>query len=117
MSLRPRRRNLVVWSSSAVPGGSWAWQPSRPRRFRWWLRTSALLAVIGVMRLARATRVRWEPLALGVGAALAVIGFMFPAAFVAFLLGLLILVVTLLKGIAIKGRSAGQAADCWQWHG
>ena len=46
-----------------------------------------------------------------------VIGFVLPAASVAFLLGLLVLVVTLLKGIATKGRAAGQAADCWQWRG
>jgi hypothetical protein len=106
-----------VWSSSSRPGGSWAWRPARSRRMRWWLRTSALLALLGVMRLARATRIRWEPVFLGVGAALAVVGFELPAASVTFLLGLLILVVTLAKGIAAKGRSAGQAADCWQWHG
>ena len=117
MRLRPRRRNLVVWSSSARPGGSWAWRPTRSRRIRWWLRTSALLAVLGVMRLARAARIRWEPVFLGVGAVLTVVGFEVPAASVTFLLGLLILVVTLVKGIAAKGRSAGQAADCWQWHG
>jgi hypothetical protein len=76
-----------------------------------------LLAVLGVMRLARAARIRWEPVFLGVGAVLTIVGFELPAASVTFLLGLLILVVTLVKGIAVKGRSAGQAADCWQWHG
>ena len=99
------------------PGGSWAWRPARSRRIRWWLRTSALLAVLGVMRLARATRIRWEPVFLGVGVVLTVVGFELPAASVTYLLGLLVLVVTLIKGIAAKGRSAGQAADCWQWHG
>jgi len=69
------------------------------------------------MRLARATRARWEPVSLGVGTVLAVIGFLLPAAFVAFLLGLLILVAALLKGIAVKGRGAGPAADCWDWRG
>jgi hypothetical protein len=54
---------------------------------------------------------------LGVGTVLAVIGFLLPAAFVAFLLGLLILVAALLKGIAVKGRGAGPAADCWDWRG
>jgi hypothetical protein len=54
---------------------------------------------------------------LGVGTVLAVIGFAVPAAFVAFLLGVLVLVVTLLMGVATKGRGAGQAADCWQWRG
>ena len=102
-----------MWSSSGAPGESWAWRPARPRRIRWWLRTSALLAVIGVVRLARAVRARWEPVSLGIGAALAVIGFAVPAASVAFLLGIMVLVVALLKGVATKG----QAADCSQWRG
>jgi uncharacterized membrane protein YdcZ (DUF606 family) len=117
MRLRPRRGNLVLWSSSGTPDGSWAWRPARRRRIRWWLRTGMLLVLIGVMRLARGTRARWEPVSLVAGAALAMIGFMVPAAAVAFFLGLLVLVVTLLKGIATKGRAAGQAADCWQWRG
>jgi hypothetical protein len=118
MRLRPRRGNLVIWSSSGVPGGrSWAWRPARRRRIRWWLRTGALLALIGVVRLARTARARWEPVSLVAGATLTVIGFALPAASVAYLLGLLVLVVTLLKGIATKGRAAGQAADCWQWRG
>lgn len=116
MRLRPRRGSLVLWSSSGVRG-SWAWRPGRPRRVRWWLRTSTLLAVIGLRRLARAMRRRWEPVFLAVGAALMVTGFMLPAAAAAYLIGMLVLVVTLLKGIASKGRSTGQAADCWLWRG
>jgi hypothetical protein len=116
MRLRPRRRKLVIWSSSGFPGGgSWAWRPARRRRIRWWLRTGALLALVGVMRLARTVRTHWEPVSLVVGATLTVIGFEVPAASVAFLIGLLVMVVALLKGIATKGRAAGQAADCWQW--
>jgi hypothetical protein len=111
MRLRPHRRNLVVWSSSGVKGGSWAWRPARPRRIRWWLRTSALLTVIGIVRLARTVRARWEPVSLGVGVVLAATGFAVPAASVAFLIGIMILVVALLKGVATKG----QAADCCQW--
>jgi hypothetical protein len=117
MRLRPRSGNLVLWSSSSAPGGSWAWRPARSRWIRWWLRTGTLLALIGVMRLARTMRARWEPVSLVAGAGLTVFGFMVPAAFVAYLLGLLVLVVALLKGVATKGRAAGQAADCWQWHG
>src|SRR5271155_4840142 len=65
MRLRPRRGNLVIWSSSSVPNsGSWAWRPARPRRIRWLLRTGTLLALIGLMRLARATRTHWEPVSL-----------------------------------------------------
>jgi hypothetical protein len=118
MRLRPRRGNIVIWSSSGVmDGGSWAWRPARPRRIRWWLRTGTLLALIGIVRLARMARVCWEPVSLGAGAVLMLIGFAVPAAFVAFFLGMLVLVVALLKGIASKGRAAGQAADCWQWRG
>ena len=65
----------------------------------------------------RGARTRWEPVFLGAGALLMIIGFMLPAAFVTFFLGMLVLLVTLLKGIASKGRPAGQAADCWQWRG
>jgi hypothetical protein len=118
MALRPRRQNVVIWSSSGVPDtGSWAWRPARPRRIRWWLRTGTMLALIGLVRLARTTRTRWEPVSLVAGAALMVIGFELPAASVAFLLGIGVLVVTLLRAIATKGRGAGQAADCWQWRG
>ena len=117
MRLGPRRGNLVVWTSSDVPGRSWAWRPGRSRRIRWWLRTGALLAIIGVVRLARITRARWEPVSLGAGALLMVIGFALPAAFVTFFLGMLVLLVTLLKGVATKDRPTGQAADCWQWRG
>jgi hypothetical protein len=117
MRLRPRRGNLVVWSSSGVSGRSWAWRPARPRRIRWLLRTGSLLALIGVVRLARTMRARWEPVSLIAGGALMVIGFAVPAASLAFLLGMMILVIALLRGVATKGRAAGQAADCWQWRG
>ncbi len=110
MRLRPRRRNLVVWSSAAVPAGR-SRGPGRPRgtrparasRIRWWLRTGALLMIIGTLRLARTARARWEPLSLLAGALLTVIGLMLPAAG-AFFLGLLVLIVTLLKGITEQGR-------------
>jgi hypothetical protein len=118
MRLRPRRGNFVVWSSSGVPGGrSSARRPTRPRRLRWWLRTGTLLALIGVMRLARAARVHWEPVFLVVGGLLMVIGFLLPVVSVAYLLGMLVLVIALLAGIKTKGRAAGRAADCWQWRG
>jgi hypothetical protein len=65
----------------------------------------------------RGARTRWEPVSLGAGALLMIIGFVLPAAFVTFFLGMLVLVVTLLRGIATKGRASGQAGDCWQWRG
>ena len=118
MRLRPHRRNLVIWRSSAVStsksSGVWALRgtrPSRSKRIRWWLRTGALLAVVGVLRLARNTRARWEPVSLLAGALLMVIGFMLPAFAGAFLLGVLVLTVTLLKGIKDQRRGHDSAGE------
>jgi hypothetical protein len=118
MRLRPQRRNLVVWSSSAIVAGGFASRgrarAARIRRIRWRLRVIALLAVIGVRRLARTSRTRWEPVSLSAGALLMVTGFLLSAAG-AFFAGLLVLIVALLKGIASNGRSVIQSADCWRW--
>ena len=112
MRLRPRRRNFVVWSSSAIPAGRSlglgrprAARPGRIRRIRWCLRTSALLVIIGIMRLHRAARTRWEPLSLLVGALLILSGLLLPAAAGTFVLGLLVMIVTLLKGIGEQRRT------------
>ena len=114
MRLRPRRRNLVVWSSTAVavgrsggvshPRGA---RPARMRRIRWWFRTGALLVVLGALRLARTARVRWEPVSLLVGALITAAGFAIPAVGWAFLLGLLVLIGTLLVGINGQRRQRG----------
>lgn len=69
MRLRPRRRNLVVWSQSAGSAGSYRarrfTRPTRTRGVRGLIRTGALLSVVGLMPLARAVRVRWRPLLAG----------------------------------------------------
>jgi hypothetical protein len=76
MSLRPHRRPLVVWSSSAGPADRHsAWrieQPRRSRRFYRWIRNGALLAVIGVVNLVTIAWGRW----LLAGAVLTVVGVM-----------------------------------------
>src|ERR1700749_249168 len=66
MRQRSHRRNLVVWSQSAGSVGRYG-VPSftRRRRIRRWIRTGALLAVVGLMPLARAVRARWRPLLAG----------------------------------------------------
>jgi hypothetical protein len=70
MRLRPRRRNLVVWSSH--PGAAAGYgmprftQPMRPRRLRPCIRACALLTVIGLLGLARGVRARWRPVLAGV---------------------------------------------------
>jgi hypothetical protein len=114
MRLRPHRRNLVVWSSSAVPvgrsGDLRGPRTARARRIRWWLRTWALLMIIGVLRLARTTRTRWEPVSILVGTLLMLVGFTLPAvAAWAFLPGLLVLIVALLKGIRPQERGRDPA--------
>lgn len=108
MSLRPRRQNIVIWSSSAVPVSTSgdlrrSTRPSRVRRIRWWLRTGALLMIIGMLRLARTTRACWEPVSLLAGLLLTTAGLMMPAVG-PFLLGLLVLIVTLLRGIREQRR-------------
>jgi hypothetical protein len=66
MRPRPHRRNLVVWSQSARSVGRYSAPPlTRTRRIRRWIRTGALLTVVGLMPLARAVRARWRPLLAG----------------------------------------------------
>jgi hypothetical protein len=59
--------------------------------------------VLGVLRLARTARVRWEPVSLLAGVLIAVTGFALRAGGV-FMLGVLVLIVTLLKGINAQQR-------------
>ncbi len=64
MMLRLHRRNLVIWSTSVGPADRYrAPRLTRPARTRWiprFIRTGALLVVIGLMRLARMVRTRWQ---------------------------------------------------------
>lgn len=88
-----RRRNLVVWSSSGRYAHPAMTRRARPRRFRGPLRTVALLAVIGLIRLARVVRARWR-LALGLsGAVLTATGVMLSSAAV-LVPGIVVLLVT-----------------------
>ncbi len=66
MRLRPHRRNLVVWSQSASSAGRFG-APSfmRTRRIRRWIRTAALLTIIGLMPFPRAVRGRWRTVLAG----------------------------------------------------
>lgn len=66
MTLRPHRRNLVVWNQSVGSAGRFGAAPStRTRRIRRRIRAVALLAVVGLMRVARAVGSRWRPLLAG----------------------------------------------------
>jgi hypothetical protein len=69
MRLRPRRRNLVVWSQSAGPadrhGGLRFTASARTARGRGWIRRGLLVSVAGLMRLARSVLPYWRPLTIG----------------------------------------------------
>jgi hypothetical protein len=101
MRPRLRRQNLVVWTSSARHAGRYgAPRLARPRRIRRWIRTGAQLAVIGLMRLARAVRTRRGARLLLTGAALTVTGLMLPYGLpngVTFIVGILVF----LRGVAV----------------
>jgi hypothetical protein len=111
MRMRSRRRNLVVWNPSLGAADRYGAQSSmritRPRRISWWLRTGALLSVIGIRRLARTLRTRWRSMFAVTGAGLMVVGFELSSAS-AFVPGLLLLLFALLTG---GGASHCRAAD------
>jgi len=78
MRSRAHQRSLVVWKSSVswadMHGAPGLMQFAHTRRIHRFVRTSAVLTVIGLMRLARAVGPRWRPL-LG-GGVLTVAGLM-----------------------------------------
>jgi hypothetical protein len=78
MSLPPHRRTVVVWSSSSGRTARHRVQEiarsTRPGRIRWWLRTGALLMIIGVMRLARTAAKYPRPALSLAGTVITVIG-------------------------------------------
>ena len=63
MTLRPHR-NLVVWSQPVGPADRYGalrlTRLTRTRRIRRGIRTGTLLIIVGLMRLARAVRIRWR---------------------------------------------------------
>jgi len=69
MRRRAHRRNPVVWSPSVGPahrgGAPGVTRLARTRRIRRCFRIGALLAVIGLVHLARVVRPRWRPLLAG----------------------------------------------------
>lgn len=105
MRPRSRRRDLVVWSSSAGPAARRDTRACpRTTRIRRQVRTCALLALIGLIRLARAVPARRLLLA---GAALTVAGIVLPAGVIV-ITGMLILlrVVAVTLGVSEPRRAA-----------
>jgi hypothetical protein len=119
MRMRPHRRSLMVWSSPGSPAGrigAPAFTPRRPGPIRRWLRTGALLTVIGIARLAHVMQAHWRFALTVTGAPLVVIGVMLPSGW-AFLGGLLALLLALLGGAeSCCCRAAGQMTGA-RWQG
>ena len=66
MSLRPHRRDLVVWTQSdRAYRASRATRPARFWRLRRRIRIVFLLTAVSLLPLARAVRARWRPLLAG----------------------------------------------------
>ena len=95
--MRTHRQNLVVWTSSARPGSPRFTRHRRLRRTRRWIRTGTLLAMLGVLHLVRAVRVRRGARLLLAGAVLTVVGLTLPSG-VTFICGMLVL----LRGVAVS---------------
>jgi hypothetical protein len=99
MRRRSHRRNLVVWNASAGPAGRYSAprfrRLTRTRRIHRWIRTGALFALIGLMRLPHAVRTRWRPMLLLAGGVLMVAGIVLSSG-VTFISGLLVLLPTAL---------------------
>ena len=107
MRMRLVRRNEAAWHPSAGlanPYGAPRYpRRARARRVRWWLRTGAWLAVIGVTRLTRAVQCRWPLMFLVTGVLLMVIGLLLRST-VAFIVGMLV------AGSSANGRSQSPEA-------
>jgi hypothetical protein len=117
--MRPRwhRKNLVVRSSSAGPSGWPGVTGRRPtrrirrRELRRRIRTGALVAAIGLIRLARIARARPGLAFLVAGALLLVAGNIMPNG-AAFIAGMMIFLrgAAVLLGVSEPRRPGGQRA-------
>jgi hypothetical protein len=96
MRLRSHRQNLVLWGSSGGPAGGYG-APGLARHVRTRrIRTGALLAVIGLMRVAQSVRTRRGAGLLVAGAVLTVAGIIVPSGVIR-ISGMLVL----LRGVAV----------------
>ena len=119
MGMRSHRRNLMVWSPPGGRADRYGFPTisrlSRSRRIRWWFRTSALLAVIGVTRLAHGMRARWRSVFSVTGAALIVVGVVLPSG-AALVAGILVVLIALLKGAEPSHCRAAAQMTGVHWH-
>jgi len=98
MRLGSHPRNLIVWTSTAGSadrnGAPSFRRPARSWRVHRWIRTGALFAIIGLMRLPRVTRTRWRLMLLLAAGAFTVAGFMLSSGLI-LIPGVLVLLLTL----------------------
>lgn len=111
MRWRSHPPGLVVWSSRGTPEPP---RRVRPGRIRRRLRTGALLALVGLVWLARTARSRWQRTVGLTGGALAMIGVTLPSGAV-LVAGIVVLLVTLLLPSDPDSRSGRDAGwpRCW----
>jgi hypothetical protein len=119
MRMRSHRRSLMIRTPSGgrtdrygVPAFT---RLARHRPIRWWFRTGALLAVIGITRLARTMRARWRSMFLVAGALLVITGVTLSSAG-AFVPGLLVLLVGLARGAERSHCRAADQVTGAHWH-
>ena len=119
---RSPRRPLTLLSTRAVPapGVQPCARAARRRRFRF-ARTGVLLAVIGVVRLARTARSRWRISLACCGVLLEVLGHSVlagPARGAVDLLGLVVVMIAVLKSEGpVEARRQALPQTAWRWHG
>ena len=109
--MRLRRRTMVVWSSSSGrPPRHGVQEIARARRsgrLGWWLRIGALLAIIGLRRLARTAGKYPRPALSLVGTVITVAGISLPSKPV-LISGFLVLLVALF----LPGPASAPARPC-----
>jgi len=108
--LRSRRRTLVVWSSSSGRGARHGVREiTRPARgrIRWWLRTGALLTIVGLLRLARTAGKYPRPALSLAGTVITVTGVLLPSEMV-LVSGFLVL----LAALVLPGPASAPARPC-----
>jgi hypothetical protein len=117
---RSRRPTLTLLSTRPAAGVQPGARLVRRRRFRF-ARTGALLAVVGVLRMARTARARWRISLACCGVLLEVLGHSVlagPARGTADLLGLVVIVVAVLKSEGpAEARCRAVPQTAWRWHG
>ena len=119
---RSRRRNLILLSTRLVPpsGVRQTARLTRRRRYRF-MRTGALLMVMGIVWLAQIARSRWRISLTLAGVLLEVLAhvvFTGPARGVADLLGLVVVLFAWLKSAGpAPGPSNALPLAAWRWHG